>query len=350
MTRSRRSFFDIRYVLLFGIISGLVVYLIFYGFTYDSEGLILSIAYGVFYSTVMWGAQALTLLLVSRYLPLRSKRDVLVRVVIHGAAMVLSFLLTTALIQIFLDPGFLESSGTVTIIALVAFAASILGNGIDYMELLHQRLRRAESAALAAELATLRAQINPHFLFNSLNSIAALIRRDPAHAESLVESLADLFRYSLRTSEHPTVTLAEEIASVELYLTIERARFGERLHVSIEIPPHLARTRVPSLMLQPLVENGIKHGMGRTLGECTLTVEACEEGEDVIVRVSDTGPGFATTDLNELARRGKGLSNVRDRLRHLFGDRASMEIFPNSVALRLPRTLTRETMTQVEMT
>ena len=159
-----------------------------------------------------------------------------------------------------------------------------------------RRGERFRSAAKAAELRSLRYQVNPHFLFNALNTIAALVRAHPAQAEEITEELADLFRYVLRSSQTATVSLVEELESARMYLAIEQARFGPRLAVQFAVSPGLENVEVPSLVLQPLVENAVKHGAGNTEGICTLRVGVEESSAGVELSVRDSGPGFASTD------------------------------------------------------
>jgi signal transduction histidine kinase len=335
-TFARKIVAVIRIVLLIGLLTGTLVYLILNGLRFDLHDAIISFVCGVSYTAVMALAQCGAIALVARWLPLQSRREIPLGVLVHGAAIVISFILATLCLRLLYNLPFLWNRGALIVIGLVALSGSILLNGISYLERFHKRMRAAESAALESELAALRAQINPHFLFNSLNSIAALIRINPERAESLVESLADLFRYTLRTSEQPAVTLAEDVAATELYLEIERARFGERLEVTIDIPVQLAKARVPSMMLQPLVENAIKHGVSPGDGRSNVDVRAAMDGDDVVISIDDTGPGFSTTDLDALAVRGTGLRNVRDRLRHMFGDAGRVTIARNGVELRFP--------------
>jgi LytS/YehU family sensor histidine kinase len=157
----------------------------------------------------------------------------------------------------------------------------------------------------------------------------------------MTENLAELFRYSLRASTMPAATLLDEMESVEIYLAIEKARFGERLAVAIDVPEELHRAEVPSLILQPLVENAVKHGMQQTLDGCRIELQAEREGgqrggDQVRIRVTDTGPGFASTDLETVLAKGTGLGNVRARLRHLFGDAALLRILPQGVEIGFP--------------
>jgi signal transduction histidine kinase len=191
---------------------------------------------------------------------------------------------------------------------------------VDYYRQLREKERvEQELRALTtqAELKALKAQVNPHFLFNALNTIAALIPADPAQAETTVERLAQMFRYTLAGSERGQVSLEEELAFVDDYLEIERARFGERLQVAREIDPRTLLTPVPSLILQPLVENAIKHGHGDD-GGIVLAIRAELEGDAVQITVADRGPGMpAGYQIGHGP--GHGLRNVDERLHKMYG-------------------------------
>ena len=181
-------------------------------------------------------------------------------------------------------------------------------------ERLEERLR---VMATEAELKALKAQINPHFFFNTLNTIAALIPSDPALAETSVERLAQMFRYALNGSERGQVSLAEELAFVDDYLEIERARFGERMQITREIDPRALSTPVPSLILQPLVENAVKHGRGDD-GRSNLDIRVKSVDEGVSITIADQGPGMpAGYRIGDGP--GHGLRNVDERLRKTYG-------------------------------
>jgi len=181
-------------------------------------------------------------------------------------------------------------------------------------EHVEQELR---TLATQAELKALKAQINPHFFFNALNTIAALIHTDPALAEASVERLAEMFRYVLAGSERGQVALEEELAFVDDYLEIERARFGERLRVTREIDPQALSTPVPSLILQPLVENAVKHGHGDG-GRIDLDIQVESVDEGVSITIADRGPGMPT-GYRIGDGPGHGLRNVDERLRKMYG-------------------------------
>jgi two-component system LytT family sensor kinase len=172
-----------------------------------------------------------------------------------------------------------------------------------------------------AELRALRAQVNPHFLFNSLNTIADLTVRDPARAETMTVRLAAVFRHVLAHSARPLTTVRDELAFLRTYLYIEEVRFGERLHVTIEATPEVEDAPVPSLILQPLVENALKHGLGPKPGPGRLWIRAERDGGDVRLTVEDDGMGLRTA-----RPEGVGLANIADRLRTLYRDRASVTL------------------------
>ncbi len=185
--------------------------------------------------------------------------------------------------------------------------------------LLEKREHQARELAALAQLEALRAQINPHFLFNSLNSIVQLISSDPERAEECVERLAEIFRYLLRSENRSFVTLADELNIVDAYLDIERARFGEKLSVDFAVD-ELARHRfVPTLILQPLIENAVRHGVSQKVGGGRVSIEAGLRGEDLQVVVRDTGVGMSGKIAYD-STSGVGLRNVHNRLVQLFGD------------------------------
>lgn len=187
--------------------------------------------------------------------------------------------------------------------------------------------RRAASfarAAQSAELRALRYQVNPHFLFNTLNSLSALVMKgEKALADSMIMNLSTFYRTSLAGEPSEDVSLEEEIELQKLYLDIEAVRFPNRLSVRIDMPAPLGRAAVPGLILQPLVENAIKHGVSQTNSPVSLTISADARDGQLILCVEDDGPGAARTGGDGPS--GIGLSNVRDRLAARFGDNASLE-------------------------
>lgn len=195
-----------------------------------------------------------------------------------------------------------------------------------------------------AELAALRAQINPHFLFNALNTVAALIGERPEEAEATVEHLAGLFRDVLNASGQALVPMRDEIRLVERYLSVERARFGDALCVEIEIEPDARDAEVPAFAVQTLVENAVKHGIERKRGGGSVRVHARVEDGVLVVDVRDTGAGLVTSDGDNAAGPpafyGVGLTNVARRLQQLYGDDARLDVQPahpgTLATLRLP--------------
>lgn len=187
---------------------------------------------------------------------------------------------------------------------------------VEEVRLVEANLR--EQAA-RAELAALQARINPHFFFNTLNTISAVLGEDPQRADDLVQTLADLFRYTFKAASTGTVTLGEEIDFVRGYLAIERARFGERLRVSLDVSSEARRAHVPGLILQPLVENAVGHGIGPVPGGGTIRVAARVADGLLEIEVTDDGSGLAG-DPERLIRDDHALGNVRRRLATRYGD------------------------------
>ena len=203
-----------------------------------------------------------------------------------------------------------------------------------------RREQQFRNAAKAAELRSLRYQVNPHFLFNTLNSLSALVltgRKDAA--ERMIQMLSRFYRRSLADDTTADVPLAEEIALQRLYLDIESVRFPLRLLARYEVPAELEDVLVPGMILQPLIENSVKHAVAPQAGQVTITLAAREEYGRLVVSVSDDGPGIATHD-DTRPGFGIGLSNVRERLEARFGDEATIVSGPVpggfATHLRLP--------------
>lgn len=184
-------------------------------------------------------------------------------------------------------------------------------------------LAEARSAAQLAQLAALRLQLNPHFLFNTLNAISAMIvTRRNAEAEAMTGKLCAFLRASLATDPAALVPLDEELRIVDDYLDIEIVRFGARLIVAVDCDDDAAAVPVPALILQPLVENAVKYGVSRSRGAVTIAIAARIEDRSLIVTVDDDGR--ADPDAGPHAGTGTGLANVRRRLEALYGSRASL--------------------------
>jgi two-component system, LytTR family, sensor histidine kinase AlgZ len=186
-----------------------------------------------------------------------------------------------------------------------------------------RRLLRTQVAAREAELRALRAQLNPHFLFNSLNSISALAGSDPEGARDMCGLLGDFLRTSLSLGGRGRVTLEEELALAGRYLAVEQVRFGPRLAVERRIEPGALRCLVPPLLIQPLIENAVKHGVADRVEGGTLLIEACRKGDTLEIGVENPRDSTAPP------RRGVGLGldNVRQRLAALDPRRAHLDVF-----------------------
>jgi signal transduction histidine kinase len=172
-----------------------------------------------------------------------------------------------------------------------------------------------------AQMRALQAQINPHFLFNTLNTLAALIESNPEKAEQVTENLAEVFRYALESTRLDSVKLDDELKFVESYLAIEKARFDSRLSYSFDVDPAARDHSIPPMILQPLVENAVRHGIGQKIEGGEVRVIARLGANRLILRVEDTGAGFVHERPG-----GVGLANTRERLRHAYGDTAEFRI------------------------
>ena len=220
-----------------------------------------------------------------------------------------------------------------------------LTHALTFLRRSRQRELRSlelEASLARARLDTLRLQINPHFLFNTLNAISALIHTRPDTADEMTGSLSELLRASLQGSGAHEVTLREELETLRLFTDIERTRFGERVAFREDIAPDTLTAAVPSLMLQPMVENAIRHGLEPRTQNGTVTVSAQREGGQLVLRVSDDGVGYAEKEsATHDGPGGIGLTNTRDRLRALYGDAQSLSIAPGAaggtvVTIRIP--------------
>ena len=173
-----------------------------------------------------------------------------------------------------------------------------------------------------AQLQSLKAQIRPHFLFNTLHAVATLMQRDVAGARRMIALLADLLRGSLDADGRQTVSLAEELHVASRYLDIERTRFADRLTIVTNVPYEVLCASVPSFLLQPLLENAFAHGIARRAGPGHVALRAWKHGDQLRVELQDNGPGLPPDGITE----GLGLGNTRARLAHLYGERASLEL------------------------
>ena len=207
-------------------------------------------------------------------------------------------------------------------------------------------LDASRTRTIQAQLNFLRAQISPHFIYNALTAIESYVRSDPERARDLLVRFAEFIRWTFREHSQYT-TLAEELRFVDTYLELERARFGDRLEVSLRVAPEVLAVKVPSLVLQPLVENAVRHGLDRLAGPARLQITAEDAGHEAIVTVEDAGAGTDPQELSDVlaGRRGGdsvGLRNVDERLRATFGAGHGLTIETEvgagtKVTMRLPK-------------
>ncbi|MGW7460772.1 sensor histidine kinase [Streptomyces sp. NPDC054797] len=187
-------------------------------------------------------------------------------------------------------------------------------------------LDRSRTRLMEAEIRALRAQISPHFIFNSLAAIASFVRTDPERARELLLEFADFTRYSFRRHGDFT-TLADELRSIQQYLALAGARFGDRLKVTLQVAPEVLPVALPFLCLQPLVENAVKHGLEDSTEECRITITARDAGSEAVITVEDNGVGMDPALLRRIlageragSSSGIGLPNVDERIRQVYGD------------------------------
>jgi LytS/YehU family sensor histidine kinase len=204
----------------------------------------------------------------------------------------------------------------------VYFIQFAIFHAYDYW---HQTIRQQEKEkallrlAHTAELHTLKAQIQPHFLFNTLNSISASVPSSQEHTRTLIAQLADVFRFAMNVTDKESIPLEKELQFIRNFLALEQQRFGDRLTVSYNVDETLAGYPVPPMLLQPLVENAIKHGIAGSVegGHIALTIQ--RNAGQVHFEISDTGKGINGTPQEKLFGKGIGLDNTRQRLLRLYG-------------------------------
>ena len=223
---------------------------------------------------------------------------------------------------------------------MLAYWASVgVIHAIEYYR--ESRERELEATRLALE--NLRAQLQPHFLFNTLQSISTLIHRDQAAADRMLTDLSDLLRLSLRTTASQEVPLRDELAFLDRYLDIMRVRFGDRLQIAVEASDDVRDALVPSLVLQPIVENAITHGMADRPDIGHVAVRARRDGKSLELEVSDDGPGPGAA--GGAPTNGIGLANTRERIARLYGAAGKVEALANggfTLRVRIPFKLTAD--------
>ena len=235
-----------------------------------------------------------------------------------------------ALVALYDRPGRLRLEET----RVVGEAAALVSAMVELSEMEAQGERLA-----SAELRALRAQISPHFIYNALAAVASFIHSRPEEARELLTEFAEFIRYAF-ARQRAYVTVADELRYVEKYLRLEQARFGERLKVRVQVDPEVLQAVLPVLSLQPLVENAVRHGVESQPDGGTVAIEGIDLGNDVALRVSDTGAGIdPERAADALAGRGPGigLGNVHGRLQSTFGEGYGLEVESNTVVMTLPK-------------
>lgn len=226
----------------------------------------------------------------------------------------------------------------------VLYATALLIEGERVTRARELREVQLQEQVSRAQLQTLRMQLQPHFLFNTLNSISALIEQDVRAAQRMLSRLSDFLRMTLTTAAHQEVPLREELELLDSYVDVERVRFGDRLRVVYDISPEAQSALVPNLILQPIVENAIRHGIQPSINGGAVTVRAYREDNRLVLEVTDNGVGFGAA-AERADGTGVGLANTRERLRQRYGSAATLEIVRGSpagtaVIQRLPFTTT----------
>ena len=276
----------------------------------------------------LWAALTPLVFWLARRFPLHGShraRHVTVHIV---AGIIIAAFKTIAERAIFaLITGFWMYLLATTFALQVALYAAIVAaaHGVEYYRRSRER-EHLEAQLSATRLQMLNMQLQPHFLFNTLNTIAEMVHEDPDKADAMIGGLSDLLRRTLDLGASPEVTLAEEINLVTRYLDIQRARFGDRLQVRVAIDGAAADARVPALLLQPLVENAITHGLAARLDAGRIDINASVHGAEVVIEITDDGPGAMDHGSGKPER--VGLTNTRARLHAAYGDRARLDLLP----------------------
>ncbi|MGH8226938.1 MAG: sensor histidine kinase [Steroidobacteraceae bacterium] len=213
---------------------------------------------------------------------------------------------------------------------------AVLAGGFARNYFLNFRMRREEAINLKAQaaqlqaqlsdarLTALRTQLNPHFLFNTLNAVSALVERDPRGVRRMIARLSELLRTSLDEADEPEIPLQRELTFIDRYLEVMQIRFQGRLHVRMHADPEVSAALVPNLILQPLVENAVKHGIGKSVGAGRIEIRAQRVADRVVLSVHDNGPGLASRKAPAIE--GVGLRNTRLRLAQLYGTDQSLTL------------------------
>ncbi len=280
---------------------------------------------------------SITLLMAAAYRRLIQMREIFTWVgsilIVIGAAAIFSAIETWSVVT-FIQPGMRSEGvrflGAILLTVSLLLAWSALYYSINFYILLEEqsdRLLRLEAQASNAQLAMLRYQLNPHFLFNTLNSISTLVLlKQTDRANAMLSRLSSFLRYTLVNEPTAMVTISQEVETLKLYLEIEKMRFEDRLRAHFEVDPGCARALLPSLLLQPLIENAIKYAVSPQEEGADINIEVRRQANRVIINVVDTGPGAdAQYTIRAEQSTGVGLANIRDRLAQAYGDNQRFE-------------------------
>ncbi|WP_164155864.1 sensor histidine kinase [Sandarakinorhabdus rubra] len=282
---------------------------------------------------------SITLLLAAAYRRLITMKPIwtwtLTALLLAGASALFSVLEVWAHAT-FYEPGWqprgIEFLGAILLDFAVLGAWTGLYFGINYYLLLaeqSERMLNMAAQANSAQLAMLRYQLNPHFLFNTLNSISTLVLlKQTARANAMLSRLASFLRYSLVGEREGLATVAQEAEALKLYLDIERTRFESRLRTRFDIAPDVMEARLPSLLLQPIIENSIKYAVTPSEDGADILVDARRMGDRLVITIADTGPGLGAVP-PEAGGTGVGLANIRERLVQSYGADHRFELADN---------------------
>jgi len=319
-----------------------------------SEGVRITWGHALFVSLAfwyLWAALTPLVLMVRKHWTFEGRgwwKSLLVHVAAAGAVSAVHLLAASALLRwtavrelqyTFLQTWTSILRGYLEYDMLMYGAILALGYAWDYRERFRDRAERAERLEVELDRARLKAienQLQPHFLFNTLHSVSSLVSRDPEAARRMLARLSDLLRHTLAT-ERQEVPLRNELESLDLYLDIERERLGKRLETVFKVDDAALEAQVPSLILQPLVENAIRHAVSPRHSGGRVTVEASKADRELLLRVIDDGNGL----VGSTSGSGVGLANTRARLNHLYGELHSFRAGPGpqggfEVEMRLP--------------
>jgi len=289
------------------------------------------------------------------------RRHILRKLFIHACfSVVFSFAVLAVAAPVYWYLGYPNIARTPTLLALfknTIFSVYYIHMGLTiywttlvvaHASYYYRGLREGETKAAQlttqlaqAQLQALKMQIHPHFLFNTLNSIAALLHKDVEAADIMIARLGDFLRLTLKRSDAQTINFGQELEFLRCYLDIERTRFQDRLVVEVDVEPQALGVTVPNLILQPIVENAVRHGIARQTTSGRISIRALKKDGRLIMQVEDNGPGLETSGNPVETSEGIGLNNTRARLKQFYGDDYQLEITNSSgrgviVTLEIP--------------